>query len=65
MPDEILTPKQAAEFLKVPARTLESWRYRKTGPAFLKYGRSTARYRLVDLVAFLEKCRQENQGAAA
>jgi hypothetical protein len=62
--EEILTAKEAAQFLKVPFRTMESWRARGQGPAYLKYGRSTTRYRLKDLIEFLEKSRHQ-AGVAA
>jgi len=35
-----LTPRQAAERLGVSLRTIESWRFRRVGPAFCKLGKS-------------------------
>lgn len=50
--DEVLTPPEASDYLKVPLRTLDAWRYRRTGPAYMKVGRHI-RYRRSDLDAFL------------
>jgi hypothetical protein len=41
--DEILTPVEAAQELKIPSpRTLERWRTNGTGPAFVRLGRRVA-----------------------
>jgi hypothetical protein len=56
--DKYLTTHQAAALLNVPTRTLEGWRYRGVGPRYLKYSRSTCRYRLSDLLDFLEKAQR-------
>ncbi|MFH8566326.1 helix-turn-helix transcriptional regulator [Streptomyces sp. NPDC017988] len=48
----LLTPKQASEYLNIPAGTLANWRYRGEGPRYVKAGRSV-RYRLVDLDSWL------------
>lgn len=37
--DEVLTPGDVAELLKIPERTLADWRYRHEGPPFHKAGR--------------------------
>lgn len=52
-PEELLTAKQAAAFLKVMPGTLACWRTTKRYP--LKYTRvgKSIRYRLSDLQAFL------------
>ncbi len=36
----LLNVKEAAEYLKVSPHTLATWRARKTGPKFVKLGRS-------------------------
>jgi predicted DNA-binding transcriptional regulator AlpA len=44
---ELLTPEQVAEMLQVHPGTLENWRVRGEGPAFVKLGnrrRSPVRY---------------------
>lgn len=48
-----LTSLQAAEYLNVKQSLMEDWRYRKTGPAFIKVG-SRVRYALEDLQSFLK-----------
>lgn len=60
---EVLTPPQAAEYLQVPLRTLDAWRYRNTGPAYLRVGRHV-RYRRSDLDAYLAACRVPGGDAA-
>ena len=49
---DILDTKQAARFLGIPPRTLESWRYRGQAPQFIRYNKSQVRYRIADLEAF-------------
>ena len=51
--DALLTERQAAEFLNVSERTLQSWRARRVGPAFVKSGR-VVRYRLRDLLSWID-----------
>lgn len=48
-----LGEKEAAELLGVAAKTLQGWRWRKTGPAYLKIGRRI-RYRITDLTCYLD-----------
>lgn len=51
--DELLTAKQAADFLKVKPGTLACWRTTKRYPLkYIRVGKSI-RYRLSDLQAFL------------
>jgi len=45
----LLTSREAAEFLRLEPRTLESWRGRGIGPKFLRYSARCVRYRLKDL----------------
>jgi excisionase family DNA binding protein len=62
---KFLTTDQAAELLTVSASTLEVWRYRRTGPRFVKIGRSV-RYRQSDVEAFIEeRVRASQQEPAA
>ncbi|MGO9605667.1 MAG: helix-turn-helix transcriptional regulator [Candidatus Binataceae bacterium] len=51
--DSILNTGEAAEFLHVPRRTLEGWRYRGEGPPYVRVNHACIRYRLRDLVTFL------------
>ena len=52
-PEEVLTAAEAASLLKVPARTLDAWRNRRTGPRFYRIGRHV-RYTRADLMEWLE-----------
>lgn len=45
----LLTPKEAAAFLKMSEKTLEKWRSNGTGPKFRKLGHRTVRYQQSDL----------------
>jgi predicted DNA-binding transcriptional regulator AlpA len=53
-PDAALNENQAAEFLGLSVRTLQSWRVRGTGPRYTKIGRSV-RYQRRALVKFQEE----------
>jgi hypothetical protein len=48
----LLTEQQAAALLGVTVKTLQGWRYRGGGPAFVKLGRCV-RYRAEDLQDFV------------
>ncbi|BDZ56076.1 helix-turn-helix transcriptional regulator [Agromyces marinus] len=48
----LLTQHELAELLQMPERTLEDWRLRSSGPAFLKIGRHV-RYEFTDVLAWL------------
>jgi excisionase family DNA binding protein len=50
---ELMTTAAASEYLGVPVKTLEAWRYTGNGPRFVKLGRSV-RYRPTDLHAWIE-----------
>ena len=52
-PDSLLTEVQAAEFLALSVRTLQSWRLRGGGPRYVKCGRA-CRYRRRDLLEWME-----------
>jgi excisionase family DNA binding protein len=53
MPKRFLTTKEAAGHLGLQPVTLECWRSRGGGPAFVKMGRAV-RYRSEDLDAWVE-----------
>ncbi len=53
----LLNQKDAARFLGLSARTLESWRWRGQGPAYVRIGRNRVRYHRRDLEAFLDRNR--------
>jgi len=48
----LLTTQEAARELRLTKATLEAWRCRGGGPAFVKFGRAV-RYRREDLDKFL------------
>lgn len=50
----LLTAAEVAEFLGVPVNSLKMWRYRRTGPPWLKVGRHV-RYRRGDLERWLDR----------
>ncbi len=58
MNTDFMTTAQAADFLGLKKNTLEIWRFRGTGPKFVKLGRSV-RYRLSDLEAFIDACTKQ------
>jgi excisionase family DNA binding protein len=47
-PEPLATQGEVAEYLRVPASTLEQWRWRKTGPKWSKVGRHV-RYAWADV----------------
>jgi hypothetical protein len=51
--DALLTEVQAADLLRLSVRTLQAWRTRAFGPAFVRAGRAV-RYRRRDLIAWIE-----------
>jgi len=52
--DGLLTEAQAADYLKLSIRTLQAWRIRGVGPAFVRAGRSV-RYRRYDLLVWIKQ----------
>ncbi len=56
-PDTLLDEAEAAQILKLSARTLQMWRVRNVGPAWVHVGRAI-RYQRPDLLAWLaqNKC---------
>lgn len=53
MDKEWLTQEEAAKFLGLSPATLQSWRSRKKGPPYARFGRAV-KYRLADLRAWAE-----------
>jgi hypothetical protein len=51
--EALLTEVQAADLLRLSVRTLQAWRTRAFGPAFVRAGRAV-RYRRRDLIAWIE-----------
>lgn len=52
LPDELLTPTAASEFLKITVVTLQRWRTEGCGPPYCKIGRRVT-YRRSDLNEFV------------
>jgi DNA-binding transcriptional MerR regulator len=51
--DTLLAEVHAAELLGLSSRTLQAWRTKGVGPAFVRAGRAI-RYRRRDLIAWME-----------
>jgi DNA-binding transcriptional MerR regulator len=51
--DELLTEIHAADLLRLSVRTLQAWRTKGLGPAFVRAGRAV-RYRRRDLITWIE-----------
>lgn len=51
---ELLTTREASQSLNIPARTLEGWRHRGSGPPYIKVSRGQVRYRAADIESWLE-----------
>ena len=60
----LLTPKQAAEYLQLKVQTLATWRNQGKGPKFCKVGRAV-RYRPEDLEAYITSDFQHSSTSAA
>ena len=52
--EQLLTEKQAADFLNISPETLKKTRLKKAGPDYVKVGRCI-RYRMSALIAYLER----------
>lgn len=60
----LATPQQVAEFLALPERTLQQWRYLGTGPTYVKVGRHV-RYDWAGIEAWVDSQRQSVGPGAA
>lgn len=52
-PDELLDERQVSRLWGIPTKTLQTWRYRGEGPAYVKVG-SSVRYVRRDISTWLE-----------
>jgi excisionase family DNA binding protein len=59
--ERLLTPKEAADHLRVSETTLRRWRRENTGPPYVRMGR-VYRYRLGALIEWLRAKEAEQQG---
>jgi hypothetical protein len=50
----LMTPVEAAAYLKVPVATLKAWRYRQTGPTYIRINDAHVRYRVADLDEWID-----------
>ena len=57
--DEMLTERQAAALIGVAAPTLNRWRCKRIGPAFVRVSARCIRYNVADVKAWLEARRVE------
>jgi excisionase family DNA binding protein len=60
---EVLTPAEAAEYLRYPIETLRMWRYRGTGPRYFRAG-NHVRYRRAALDRWIEERERESARGA-
>ena len=56
MTDRLLTGQEAADFLRIPRKTLADWEYRRIAPPSFKLGKYR-RYRLSELEQWLQSKR--------
>lgn len=52
----VLNTREAAEYLSISEAGMNRWRQRGGGPAYVRIGGRTIRYRATDLDAFLASC---------
>lgn len=57
----LLTPSEVATTLRVDTKTLANWRFKGTGPAFLKIS-GLVRYSTEDIQSFLAAARHQMTG---
>lgn len=50
-----MTPREAADLLRVEPSTLKTWRRREQGPPFVRLGARTVRYERRAVAAWLER----------
>ena len=54
--DHLLDKAAAARYLGVSIKTLDDWIYRRRGPRYVKLGGKLVRYRIEDLLAYVDSC---------
>lgn len=62
-PEALLNEREASEFLGLTQLTLYNWRNQAKGPAYLRLGTKSVRYRRRDLLAWLAQCEGKSHGA--
>jgi excisionase family DNA binding protein len=63
--DDLYNTKEAAQYLKIGASTLEHYRLSGRGPQFLKLGVSIVRYKKSDLDEWAHSCRYQSTSQVA
>jgi Helix-turn-helix domain len=63
-PNTLLTTNESAPVVGAEPITLKKWRVRGRGPAYIKLG-GKIRYKLADLLAFIEKGRVDPEAQPA
>lgn len=63
-PDQLMTVREVASYLRVPPATVYTWHYQGEGPTVLKLGRSI-RFRRRDVDAWLEDCQADHPSQRA
>jgi len=58
--NDLITPSEVADLLRLPLQTIYGWRHRRQGPPAMRVGRHL-RYRRRDVEAWLD-ARKEEQG---
>jgi len=53
--EALLDSSQVARLLRIPKRTVESWRYHRRGPQFVRLSRQCIRYSREDVLAWLRE----------
>jgi hypothetical protein len=61
-PDALFMEAEAANFLNLSIRTLQSWRVKGGGPLFVRAGRAV-RYRRRDLLAWMDSNTRDSTSA--
>lgn len=52
--DELLTPEETSDILKVATQTLANWRSQGKGPSWVKLGARRCRYRRSEVHRFID-----------
>ena len=60
MKQALLSPSEVADLLGVPVKTLEQWRWKGTGPRFLRLPSRAVRYDAAELENWLDSRRMRS-----
>jgi hypothetical protein len=53
-PGDLVTETEAAAILGCAVQSLRNWRWRRTGPRWVRVGQRLVRYKRADLAAFVD-----------